>query len=317
MASTSAWLFLMLCPSLFSYVYAAPDEHLHARGAPPTPFWRRSSVPSVGFYNPTSNGGQWLTQVQDTYPPGQGEPINVVISGDSDTAVLQNQEINGGLLNYFISFGYSTECLGQHQGAPQAANLGDGLNFVNQTAEIRWDYGNPELGTCEETIEGGSHFRYWSQDGSQADSNAVFMASSYELPETDQHNIIFNGYNLGRDWLVGNVTNQTQIINSTLLTNSSEYTGKTAYGGYTYQTTAKYYSGFLPNTSYGVNHNLSVGNAQTNAVDGWLAVLTVKIVDQPQSSSARLAWSTPSWQALLLSIVAAFFLHTMALTISV
>lgn len=97
------------------------------------------------------------------------------------------------------SFGFSTECLGQHSGDNQAANLGDGngtrtrlilhhLPFlifrsaVNQTAVIRWDYGNVQLGTCEETIEGGNHFRYWIQNGPDADSGAIFMATSYEMP---------------------------------------------------------------------------------------------------------------------------------------
>lgn len=40
--------------------------------------------------------------VDGTYPPGQGEPINVVISGDSDAALLVNQEVDGGLINYFV-----------------------------------------------------------------------------------------------------------------------------------------------------------------------------------------------------------------------
>ncbi|PCH40256.1 hypothetical protein WOLCODRAFT_23946 [Wolfiporia cocos MD-104 SS10] len=309
-----AWLTLMLCPPSLLYAYSASNEH--ARAPPPSPLWRRG-IPSPGFYNPTSNGGAWLTKVDGTYPPGQGEPINVVVSGDSDSSVLVNQEIDGGLLNYFISFGYSTECLGQHQGAAQAANLGDGLGYVNQTAEIRWDYGDPQLGTCEETIEGGSHFRYWSQDGSKADSNAVFMAASYELPETDQHNIIFNGYNLGRDWLVGNVTSQQKIIDTSTVSNTSEYTGQTSYNGYTYQTTAKYYSGYIANTSYGVNHNLSVANATVMASDGLIAVLTVKLVSQPASTSGALSWEIPSWQTLSLPLVVAFLVNTIVISLSI
>ena len=53
---------------------------------------------------------------------------------------------------------------------------------VNQTAVIRWDYGNVELGTCQETIEGGNHFRYWIQNGPDANTGAIFMAVSYEMP---------------------------------------------------------------------------------------------------------------------------------------
>lgn len=86
----------------------------------------------------------------------------------------------------FRSFGFSKECLGQHAGAPQEANLGDGngygqslpyiffrclshlvLSTVNETSEIRWNYGDAQLGACKETIQGGDHFRYYLQDGPQ------------------------------------------------------------------------------------------------------------------------------------------------------
>lgn len=53
---------------------------------------------------------------------------------------------------------------------------------VNQTAVIRWAYGNVELGTCQETLEGGNHLRYWIQNGPNANSGAIFMAVSYEMP---------------------------------------------------------------------------------------------------------------------------------------
>lgn len=53
---------------------------------------------------------------------------------------------------------------------------------VNQTAVIRWDYGNVQLGTCEETLEGGDHIRYWVQNGPQENTGAIFMALSYEMP---------------------------------------------------------------------------------------------------------------------------------------
>ena len=93
----------------------------------------------------------------------------------------------------FRSFNFAGECLGQHSGSDQEANLGDGqgyrassVNFflpsvfhlisflcdkkkVNETAVIRLDYGDPTLGTCKETVEGGNHFRYWTQTGGEAD----------------------------------------------------------------------------------------------------------------------------------------------------
>ena len=85
-----------------------------------------------------------------TLPPGQGEPLNMIISGNSDARVLVDAQPNGGLINFFLyvyetrclcrmsllifnfnfrSFGYSNECLNQHSGAPQEANLGDGNGY--------------------------------------------------------------------------------------------------------------------------------------------------------------------------------------------
>jgi hypothetical protein len=37
-----------------------------------------------------------------------------------------------------------------------------------EKAVIRYDYGDPSLGTCRETIQGGNHFRYWVQNGADA-----------------------------------------------------------------------------------------------------------------------------------------------------
>jgi len=33
---------------------------------------------------------------------GMGEPLNAIISGNSDPRVLVNAEVDGGLLNYFM-----------------------------------------------------------------------------------------------------------------------------------------------------------------------------------------------------------------------
>lgn len=185
--------------SWFNFFHrSAPAKVLQSRDAPP---W--------GFYDPSLNGGSWLTSVPNTYPPGMGEPLNVIISAWSDYDVLQDQESNGGLRNYFLSLGFSGECLGQSLGSKQAANVGDGHGLLNETAVIRWNYGDPYVGSCKETIEGGNHFRYWAQNGPDAKSGAVFLAVSYELPIDKGHDIIQNGYNLARDWLVGNATGQS------------------------------------------------------------------------------------------------------------
>jgi len=229
-----------------------------------------------------------LTQVPNTYPAGLGEPINIIITGSSDVDVLQDSETNGGLRNYFLSFGFSGECLGQHDGSDQAANLGDGNGYKNETAVIRWDYGDPELGSCKETIQGGNHFRYWVQNGPNGNSGSIFMAASYELPIAQQHSIIPFGYNLGRDWLIGNITGSAVPTNT--LTNATVYSGSTSYGNYTYQTGIQYVSGLMSNTSVGINHYLSVGVNGTNAVDGLVAVPDVKITTRPAGSSTSTGW---------------------------
>lgn len=257
------------------------------------------NVPEAGYYNPEDNGGSMLTTVPDTYPAGLGEPLNVIISGKSDSRVLVDSSDDGGLQNYYISLGFAGECLGQHSGSDQGANLGDGNGLLNETAVMRWAYGDPVLGTCTETIEGGNHFRYWIQDGSEANSGAIFMALSYEKPIKEGHDIIDNGYNLGRDWLVGNATSSTEIPTQNL-TNSSSYSGSTSYKGYTYQTDVQYVSGLLSNTSDGINHYQGFSE---NAVDGLVAVMTVSITEAPEedsSSSLHTYSSPPSLISILL-----------------
>ncbi len=38
----------------------------------------------------------------------------------------------------------------------------------NETAVMRYNYGNPSFGSCTESVKGGDHFRYWVQNGSEA-----------------------------------------------------------------------------------------------------------------------------------------------------
>lgn len=68
------------------------------------------------------------------------------------------------------------ECFGAHLGAPQTANLGDGHGWVNQTIELRNDYGNPDIGSCWESLAGGNHLRLFRQNGPKAPTNALFLA---------------------------------------------------------------------------------------------------------------------------------------------
>ncbi|KAF9262983.1 hypothetical protein L218DRAFT_959812 [Marasmius fiardii PR-910] len=294
---------LLLLPSL-AFSYNNGSRHPLPR------FWRRASrkATAEGFVNPKSNGGSLLTQVQDTFPPGQAEPVNMIISANSDGDVLKDEETDGGLRNYWLSLQFSGECLGQHAGNSQKVDLGDGHGPLNETAVIRYNYGDPQLGSCKESIEGGNHFRYWVQNGPNANTGAIFMAVSYEQPISQQHGIVQNGYNLGRDYIVGNITGS--VIPTGNLTNQSTYSGETSFGGFKYQTTVKYLDGLLQNTSIGINHNDSVPTASSNAVDGLVALLEVKISERPVNGAAAIlpnplkrTWQIPSLTTVFIAFM--------------
>jgi len=135
------------------------------------------------------------------------------------------------------------------------------------------------------------------------------MATSYEKPLKDGHDIVVNGYNLGRDWLIGNATQST--IPTANLTDLMTFSGSTSFGGYTYQTDALYGTGLLPNTSIGINHNITVGINGANAVDGFVGVLTVRITQRPSqpSSTATYKSSPQLWMFPLLLTLLSLSLH--------
>jgi hypothetical protein len=62
------------------------------------------------------------------------------------------------------------------------------------------------------------------------------------------------------------------------------FSGSSSYAGYTYQTTVVYKAGYADNSSIGVNHNGSVAIDGRPAVDGLIAVMTVRISKQPQGA---------------------------------
>ncbi|KAJ6625942.1 hypothetical protein B0H10DRAFT_1999565 [Mycena sp. CBHHK59/15] len=202
------------------------------------------SSAAVAFYDPTANGGSML----DNAGSGGGEPLNVIISGLSSPDVLTD----AGILNYAQAIGFSFECLGIHLGDPQSANLGDGNGWVNQTMELRQDYGDAELGTCLESLIGGNHFRVYRQNGTLANSGALFLAVSQEEDVFEGHTIVPDGYNIGRDKLV------------------SAAVGTTSFDDVTYSTVTQCLTGLLAAGSAGVNHGI--------ATDGITVLLTVTII---------------------------------------
>ncbi|KAI9067145.1 hypothetical protein FKP32DRAFT_1564390 [Trametes sanguinea] len=198
---------------------------------------------AAAYYNPANGGGSMLIDAGN----GLGEPLNVIISGLSSPDVLNED----GLINYARAIGFSTECFGIHLGNPFAANLGDGHGWVNQTVELRQDYGDANAGTCLESLIGGDHFRVYFQNGPSADSGAAFLAVSKEEDASDNHDIVPDGYNVGRDQLVAGAI------------------GEISYNGVTYNTEAKNVTGLLPVGTAGINHDI--------AIDGIVTVLTVTI----------------------------------------
>ncbi|TRM64836.1 hypothetical protein BD626DRAFT_429258 [Schizophyllum amplum] len=247
---------------------------------------------SDGYFNPSDNGGSMLTQVDGTYPEGLGEPLNMIISANSDDDVLVDQKSNGGFRAYFTSIGFGSECLGQVDVLVQRANLGDGNDYANQTSLLRWDYGDANFGTCKESVNGGNHFRYWVQNGTDQNSGAYFIAASYEKSAKDSHDIVTNGYNIARDEIVGNITGSA--IDSSSVSDSSTYSGSTSYNGYTWETSVEYKSGLLTATSDGINHYQSVPEDGQPAIDGLVAVLTVRITQRGTDSDEDSNGAHPS-----------------------
>jgi hypothetical protein len=89
------------------------------------------------------------------------------------------------------------------------------------------------------------------------------------------------------DWLVGNATQQSSVIPTANLTNGTTFSGQTTYDGYVYQTSVQYVSGYLPDTSVGINHNLTVGSSTVNASDGFVALMNVKILTSPPGATSK------------------------------
>jgi hypothetical protein len=193
-----------------------------------------------GWYDPRILGGRFLDFTTKT----KGEPLNVIISGLSDTYILSES----GFHDYAKSLGYSEECLGLHYGNIHQADLGDGTGRKPEMFLARQSY-FPIWGSCWESVAGGQHFRAWKQNGTLANSGAWFIGASKERDSSKRHDIVSNGYNLGRDWLVE----------------------RAIRGGrwriYSWKAEVEWRSDLLPEGSDGVNHDIPQ--------DGRVAVLTV------------------------------------------
>lgn len=244
----------------------------------PSSVQRRQSD-SQGYISPLSNGGSMLT---GNTASGLGEPLNVIVSGLSSAGVLNQAGFEEFSRSIYFSPG---SCLNISQGGYQTANLGDGDGAQPQTNIMRYNYKQGDGGTCLESLKGGNHFRYWIQNGTAADSGAVFIAASVELNATLNHMIAPNGYDNGRDQLVGNATAGTLK----------------SPGGFEYTVTKQTNSQLLSGISASqINHGIGI--------DGIVDVLTVTITkngtigagrDSSGSSSNGGSVSTPQQSAAL------------------
>ncbi|KAI5986257.1 hypothetical protein EDD15DRAFT_2286839 [Pisolithus albus] len=149
----------------------------------------------LGWADPRILGGQFI----DFTTPRYGEPLNVIISNQSDPFILTD----AGFRLYYKSIGFSEECLGLHYGHVHKADLGDGDGRKSEHILARQHY-FPRWGTCWESLIGGNHFRAWKQNGTLANTGAWFLAVSKEQDSIKNHMIVPDGYNIGRDMLVEN-----------------------------------------------------------------------------------------------------------------
>ncbi|EKD03905.1 hypothetical protein A1Q2_01918 [Trichosporon asahii var. asahii CBS 8904] len=224
-------------------------------------------VDGRGFRNPVEGGGSMITRWLN--PESLGEPLNLIVSGASDAEILVDQKLKGGFRNYMLSGYMSDEAFGLHLGDPQLADLGDGRGALKQVRELRHNYGEVLLGTLTETLIGGNHLRYWKQGG----SNAYFLAASAEKNVQEHHDIVPDGYDLGRDQFVGKLVGY-EIKGKPKA--GDRFKGESHALGWTYETSVEYVDGLLAVDQATINHHDTV-SVDGKTTDGLVALLTVRI----------------------------------------
>ena len=220
----------------------------------------------TGYTDPTASDGRMLTVVAGS-KNRNGEPLNVIVSNKSDPWVLSQD----GFTNYSRSLNFRPgDCSLLTFGSNQRANLGDGNGARVQDGIQRYGDG------CKEPLTGGNHFRFWLQK-----SGAVFIAASVEENKDKNHMIVDNGYDLGRDQLVGNATQGTT---------------KDAQGN-EYKTSVAYNKSLMKGIkAKDINHNIGT--------DGRVAVLTVQVTKRASKSAGSRA---------AVSIATTIFVMTLAI----
>ncbi|WWC57901.1 uncharacterized protein I303_100436 [Kwoniella dejecticola CBS 10117] len=211
-----------------------------------------------GFVDPSLNGGSMLTYTLNTFPPNLGEPLNVIISNQSDPRVLAETMWEGGLYTYLEAGAFGGQCLGLHMGNKQQANLGDGNKNQTQKALLRYQYfHNHFLGTCLETLYGGNHIRVFKQET----SGAYFLSASTELDSKRYHQLGINAYDAG------------------------------SKRGWRYRTTVNYIEDLVPANRTKWNHYVGVQPVGGEISDGLVAVLTVQVIQEDPKHWSEWVWS--------------------------
>lgn len=240
MSSLLAFLLLLCCSSLVSSgptLRYQTSKSLNRLGSPLPGLDRSTNETKPGWTDPKEGGGRML----DWAVNGElGEPLNVIISGNSDPEILTLE----GLKLYSNSLGYAEECLGMHYGRIHQADLGDGKGRKDEGFLGRQTY-FPIFGTCWQSIIGGHHFRAWQQNTTAA----WFLAVSKELDGGKNHMIVPDGYNIGRDWLVERAV------------------AGTSWKGTYWEAEVEWHEGLLEPGRKGINHKIPQ--------DGVTAILTV------------------------------------------
>ncbi|KAG6332001.1 hypothetical protein ID866_7086 [Astraeus odoratus] len=233
---------LVLLSPLFSLASAIPLSSLWGWSQQPAAVSVSVEAPKeeLGWSDPRILGGQFI----DFTTPRYGEPLNVIISNQSDPFVLTES----GFRMYYKSIGFSEECLGLHYGHVHKADLGDGDGRKSEHILARQHY-FPRWGTCWESLIGGNHFRAWKQNGTMADTGAWFLGVSKEKDSTKNHMIVPDGYNIGRDLLV-----QSALAGG-------------SWNGMRWRAVVEWRNGLLEPGYKGINHGI--------AQDGRIAILTV------------------------------------------
>ncbi|KZV95071.1 hypothetical protein EXIGLDRAFT_735968 [Exidia glandulosa HHB12029] len=226
--------------------------------APPTLDPSPRLPENVSWVDPRLRGGRMLDVVGSLRT---GEPLNVIISGQSHPDVLSHV----GFIAYARTIGFSNECLGLHMGLVQLADLGDGIGLRGEQLLVRQTFRRhiPFWGTtCWESFAGGNHFRAWKQNGTLANTGAWFLAVSAEESGSKHHAIIPDGYNIGRDLLVSRAV---------------------AEDNEEWKASVDWVQGLMEPGSKGINHRIPV--------DGLVAVLTVRKRNEDEKKPWRSLWT--------------------------